>query len=172
MGFCPALVLSRERCGWQRSCPALNCSPSLGHIQAAFLSLRQVNVIHTANPAEHASHMAAQPQFVHPEHRSFVDLSGHNLASPRPFAGRSGLLQARPPLATAGRLCQSVSLNYGSHPWPQGSMWPDPDEAWAERLSDFFLFAEARTELSASVQRRQGHDSPLAESLSSQPVVS
>ncbi|XP_036901190.1 calsyntenin-1 isoform X3 [Sturnira hondurensis] len=46
----------------------------------------EVNVIHTANPAEHASHMAAQPQFVHPEHRSFVDLSGHNLANPHPFA--------------------------------------------------------------------------------------
>ncbi|XP_047379249.1 calsyntenin-1 isoform X3 [Sciurus carolinensis] len=46
----------------------------------------EVNVIHTANPMEHASHMAAQPQFVHPEHRSFVDLSGHNLASPHPFA--------------------------------------------------------------------------------------
>lgn len=49
----------------------------------------QVNVIHTANPVEHANHMAAQPQFVHPEHRSFVDLSGHNLASPHPFAGRT-----------------------------------------------------------------------------------
>ncbi|ERE81936.1 calsyntenin-1 [Cricetulus griseus] len=46
----------------------------------------EVNVIHTANPVEHANHMAAQPQFVHPEHRSFVDLSGHNLASPHPFA--------------------------------------------------------------------------------------
>lgn len=45
-------------------------------------------MIHTANPMEHASHMAAQPQFVHPEHRSFVDLSGHNLANPHPFAGR------------------------------------------------------------------------------------
>ncbi|XP_037684511.1 calsyntenin-1 isoform X4 [Choloepus didactylus] len=46
----------------------------------------EVNVIHTASPVEHANHMAAQPQFVHPEHRSFVDLSGHNLASPHPFA--------------------------------------------------------------------------------------
>uniref|UniRef100_A0A2K6MF44 Calsyntenin 1 n=1 Tax=Rhinopithecus bieti TaxID=61621 RepID=A0A2K6MF44_RHIBE len=46
----------------------------------------EVNVIHTANPVEHANHMAAQPQFVHPEHRSFVDLSGHNLANPHPFA--------------------------------------------------------------------------------------
>ncbi|XP_054435768.1 calsyntenin-1 isoform X3 [Pteronotus mesoamericanus] len=55
-------------------------------VQAAFLPLPQVNVIHTANPVEHANHMAAQPQFVHPEHRSFVDLSGHNLANPHPFA--------------------------------------------------------------------------------------
>ncbi|XP_060026923.1 calsyntenin-1 isoform X4 [Erinaceus europaeus] len=46
----------------------------------------EVNVLHTARPVEHASHMAAQPQFVHPEHRAFVDLSGHNLASPHPFA--------------------------------------------------------------------------------------
>ena len=41
---------------------------------------------------EHASHIAAQPQFVHPEHRSFIDLSGHNLANPHPFAGRTVLL--------------------------------------------------------------------------------
>ncbi|XP_054993584.1 calsyntenin-1 isoform X2 [Sorex araneus] len=46
----------------------------------------EVNVIHTADPVDHASHMAAQPQFVHPEHRAFVDLSGHNLANPHPFA--------------------------------------------------------------------------------------
>lgn len=62
-----------------------------GHIQAALVSPLQVNVIHTANPVEHASHMAAQPQFVHPEHRSFIDLSGHNLANPHPFAGRPGM---------------------------------------------------------------------------------
>lgn len=49
----------------------------------------QVSVIHTAEPVDHASHMAAQPQFVHPEHHAFVDLSGHNLASPHPFAGRA-----------------------------------------------------------------------------------
>ena len=48
-----------------------------------------MNVIHTAGPMEHASHMAAQPQFVHPERHAFVDLSGHNLASPHPFAGRA-----------------------------------------------------------------------------------
>ncbi|XP_022370107.1 calsyntenin-1 isoform X1 [Enhydra lutris kenyoni] len=46
----------------------------------------EVNVIPAASPMEHASHMAAQPQFVHPEHHAFVDLSGHNLASPHPFA--------------------------------------------------------------------------------------
>nr|XP_034973791.1 calsyntenin-1 isoform X4 [Zootoca vivipara] len=44
----------------------------------------EVNVIHTANPMDHASHIAAQPQFVQPIHHSFVDLSGHNLASPHP----------------------------------------------------------------------------------------
>uniref|UniRef100_M3Y3K3 Calsyntenin-1 n=1 Tax=Mustela putorius furo TaxID=9669 RepID=M3Y3K3_MUSPF len=46
----------------------------------------EVSVIPAASPMEHASHMAAQPQFVHPEHHAFVDLSGHNLASPHPFA--------------------------------------------------------------------------------------
>uniref|UniRef100_A0A803T872 Calsyntenin-1 n=1 Tax=Anolis carolinensis TaxID=28377 RepID=A0A803T872_ANOCA len=36
----------------------------------------EVNVIHTANPMEHASHIAAQqPQFVQPVHHSFVDLA-------------------------------------------------------------------------------------------------
>ncbi|XP_042334569.1 calsyntenin-1 isoform X4 [Sceloporus undulatus] len=45
----------------------------------------EVNVIHTANPMDHASHIAAQqPQFVQPIHHSFVDLSGHNLANPHP----------------------------------------------------------------------------------------
>ncbi|KAJ7306370.1 hypothetical protein JRQ81_009714 [Phrynocephalus forsythii] len=45
----------------------------------------EVNVIHTASPMDHANHMAAQqPQFVQPVHRSFVDLSGHNLANPHP----------------------------------------------------------------------------------------
>ncbi|XP_036781158.2 calsyntenin-1 isoform X4 [Manis pentadactyla] len=50
----------------------------------------EVDVIHTANPVEHASYLAAQPQFVHPEHHAFVDLSGHNLAKPHPFAGVPG----------------------------------------------------------------------------------
>ncbi|XP_043849061.1 calsyntenin-1 isoform X1 [Dromiciops gliroides] len=46
----------------------------------------EVSVIHTANPVEHANHIAAQPQFVHPVHHSFVDLSGHSLANPHPFS--------------------------------------------------------------------------------------
>ncbi|XP_029434628.1 calsyntenin-1 isoform X3 [Rhinatrema bivittatum] len=44
----------------------------------------EVNVIHNASPADHPSHIVAQPQFVHPMHRAFVDLSGHNLANPQP----------------------------------------------------------------------------------------
>ncbi|XP_030078356.1 calsyntenin-1 isoform X2 [Microcaecilia unicolor] len=44
----------------------------------------EVNIIHSASPAEHPNHIVAQPQFVHPMHRSFVDLSGHNLANPQP----------------------------------------------------------------------------------------
>lgn len=47
-----------------------------------------MNVIHTASPVEHANHIAAQPQFIHPVHHSFVDLSGHNLANPHPFSGQ------------------------------------------------------------------------------------
>uniref|UniRef100_A0A8C5PGJ1 Calsyntenin-1 n=1 Tax=Leptobrachium leishanense TaxID=445787 RepID=A0A8C5PGJ1_9ANUR len=42
----------------------------------------EVNVIHTASPAETPNHIVAQPQFVNPVHHSFVDLSGHNLANP------------------------------------------------------------------------------------------
>ncbi|KAM4652050.1 calsyntenin-1 [Discoglossus pictus] len=42
----------------------------------------EVNVIHTANPAEAPNHIVAQPQFVHSLHHSFGDLSGHNLANP------------------------------------------------------------------------------------------
>uniref|UniRef100_A0A8C0IXT9 Cadherin domain-containing protein n=1 Tax=Chelonoidis abingdonii TaxID=106734 RepID=A0A8C0IXT9_CHEAB len=46
----------------------------------------EVNIIHTANAVEHANHIAVQPQFVHPVHHTFVDLSGHNLANPHPFS--------------------------------------------------------------------------------------
>ncbi|XP_058530833.1 calsyntenin-1 isoform X3 [Ochotona princeps] len=63
----------------------LSCSELNGRYMSNEFQV-EVNVIHTSSPVEHASHMAAQPQFVHPEHRSFVDLSGHNLASPHPFA--------------------------------------------------------------------------------------
>lgn len=52
-----------------------------------------MNVIHTANPIEHANHIAAQPQFVHPVHHTFVDLSGHNLANPHPFSGKNSQSQ-------------------------------------------------------------------------------
>ncbi|KAM5140656.1 calsyntenin-1 isoform 4-T4 [Mantella aurantiaca] len=44
----------------------------------------EVNVIHTASPAEAPNHIAFQPQFVHNAHHSFEDLSGHNLVSPHP----------------------------------------------------------------------------------------
>ncbi|XP_068094940.1 calsyntenin-1 isoform X4 [Hyperolius riggenbachi] len=46
----------------------------------------EVNVIHTAGPAEPPNHMAVQPQFVHPMHHAFSDLSGHNLANPHPVS--------------------------------------------------------------------------------------
>ncbi|XP_073459633.1 calsyntenin-1 isoform X4 [Aquarana catesbeiana] len=44
----------------------------------------EVNVIHTASPAEAPNHIAFQPQFVHNAHHSFEDLSGHNLVNPHP----------------------------------------------------------------------------------------
>ncbi|XP_072282779.1 calsyntenin-1 isoform X4 [Pyxicephalus adspersus] len=44
----------------------------------------EVNVIHTASPAEAPNHIAFQPQFVHNVHHSFEDLSGHNLVNPHP----------------------------------------------------------------------------------------
>ncbi|XP_040182336.1 calsyntenin-1 isoform X3 [Rana temporaria] len=44
----------------------------------------EVNVIHTASPAEAPNHIAIQPQFVHNAHHSFEDLSGHNLVNPHP----------------------------------------------------------------------------------------
>lgn len=85
-------------------------------VRAAVVSLLQVSVIHTASPVEHASHMAAQPQFVHPEHRSFVDLSGHNLANPHPFAGST---VGRTP--TSGRLWADTPLPSlpGAQPLPR-----------------------------------------------------
>ena len=43
---------------------------SIAHARGLLIVVKvEVNVIHTANPVEHANHMAAQPQFVHPEHR-------------------------------------------------------------------------------------------------------
>ncbi|XP_012681604.1 calsyntenin-1 isoform X2 [Clupea harengus] len=41
----------------------------------------EVNVIHTANPMEHANNAMVQPQFISPIHHASVDLSGHNLVN-------------------------------------------------------------------------------------------
>ncbi|XP_046896922.1 calsyntenin-1 isoform X2 [Hypomesus transpacificus] len=41
----------------------------------------EVNVIHTANPMDHANNAMVQPQFINPVHHSSVDLSGHNLVN-------------------------------------------------------------------------------------------
>lgn len=41
----------------------------------------EVNVIHTANPMDHANNAMMQPQFINPVHHSSVDLSGHNLVN-------------------------------------------------------------------------------------------
>ncbi|XP_036386537.1 calsyntenin-1-like isoform X4 [Megalops cyprinoides] len=41
----------------------------------------EVNVIHTANPMEHANNAMVQPQFISPVHHASMDLSGHNLAN-------------------------------------------------------------------------------------------
>ncbi|XP_029103718.1 calsyntenin-1 isoform X2 [Scleropages formosus] len=41
----------------------------------------EVNVIHTANPMDHANNAMAQPQFINPVQHASVDLSGHNLVN-------------------------------------------------------------------------------------------
>uniref|UniRef100_H3C4T1 Calsyntenin-1 n=1 Tax=Tetraodon nigroviridis TaxID=99883 RepID=H3C4T1_TETNG len=41
----------------------------------------EVNVIHTANPVEHANNAMMQPSFINPVHHASVDLSGHNLVN-------------------------------------------------------------------------------------------
>ncbi|XP_027026098.1 calsyntenin-1 isoform X2 [Tachysurus fulvidraco] len=41
----------------------------------------EVNVIHTANPVEHANNAMYQPQFINQVKHASVDLSGHNLAN-------------------------------------------------------------------------------------------
>uniref|UniRef100_A0A674ND60 Calsyntenin-1 n=1 Tax=Takifugu rubripes TaxID=31033 RepID=A0A674ND60_TAKRU len=41
----------------------------------------EVNVIHTANPVEHANNAMMQPNFINPVHHASVDLSGHNLVN-------------------------------------------------------------------------------------------
>lgn len=47
----------------------------------------QVNVIHTANPMEHANNAMVQPQFINPVHHASVDLSGHNLVNAHQASG-------------------------------------------------------------------------------------
>lgn len=41
----------------------------------------EVNVIHAANPIEHANNAMVQPNFINPVHHASVDLSGHNLVN-------------------------------------------------------------------------------------------
>lgn len=41
----------------------------------------EVNVIHTANPVEHANNALVLPNFINPVHHASVDLSGHNLVN-------------------------------------------------------------------------------------------
>ena len=122
--FCPFLCPPAPIQGplwwcWSSACPFPR------HIRAAFPFL-QVNVIHTANPMEHASHIAAQPQFVHPEHRSFIDLSGHNLANPHPFAGRTVL----PCPNSCCELSTCFPLAQNSH-WPAQLLFPITQGNWS-----------------------------------------
>lgn len=49
--------------------------------------LSQVNVIHTANPVEHANNAMVQPNFINPVHHASVDLSGHNLVNAHQASG-------------------------------------------------------------------------------------
>ncbi|KAJ8016604.1 hypothetical protein DPEC_G00008960 [Dallia pectoralis] len=41
----------------------------------------EVNVIHTANPMDHANNAMVQPNFINPVHHAAVDMSGHNLVN-------------------------------------------------------------------------------------------
>lgn len=52
-----------------------------------FLFTLQVNVIHTANPVEHANNAMVQPNFINPVHHASVDLSGHNLVNAHQASG-------------------------------------------------------------------------------------
>ena len=47
-----------------------------------------MNVIHTANPMEHANNAMVQPQFISPIHHASVDLSGHNLVNAHQASGK------------------------------------------------------------------------------------
>lgn len=53
---------------------------------SGFYSLK-VNVIHTANPMEHANNAMVQPNFINPVHHGSVDLSGHNLVNAHQASG-------------------------------------------------------------------------------------
>lgn len=46
-----------------------------------------MNVIHTANPVEHANNAMMQPNFINPVHHASVDLSGHNLVNAHQASG-------------------------------------------------------------------------------------
>ena len=58
----------------------------------------KVNVIHTANPVEHANNAMVQPNFINPVHHASVDLSGHNLVNAHQASGT----------ASCGLSCESV----------------------------------------------------------------
>lgn len=55
----------------------------------AFAFVVQVNVIHTANPVEHANNAVMQASFINPVHHASVDLSGHNLVNAHQASGSS-----------------------------------------------------------------------------------
>lgn len=61
-------------CRWQL-CDRLN------------LLCNQVNVIHTANPMDHANNAMVQPQFINQVQHASVDLSGHNLVNTHQASG-------------------------------------------------------------------------------------
>lgn len=79
--FCSKLYCT-VLCRWQL-CDRLN------------LLCNQVNVIHTANPMDHANNAMVQPQFINQVQHASVDLSGHNLVNTHQA---SGIPSPLPPL--------------------------------------------------------------------------
>lgn len=71
----------------------------------------QVNVIHTANPVEHANNAMYQPQFINQVKHASVDLSGHNLANTHQASGMA--LSSLHPAFLQSSICSTFLFHAG-----------------------------------------------------------